>query len=209
MAFTAPELAPGDIKVSLCLAGDGTIVAPVLLACTAATEFTLWTASECAEGLRAWLEALIGVEQAGVKPFDGVALSEESETIATICLAGPDSRRILEDYTSVLPKSNTIIDGRLDKLGCVLAQLDLSNDPAWLIWTHETQARTLWRSFLSFEEVVPVGASALWAYVGETWPGIVEFLDDPVLPHKPEELKLSKLLRSGGDFVGARALGLN
>jgi aminomethyltransferase len=200
---------PGDIKVTLCLAGDGTIVAPVLLACTAATEFTLWTASECAEGLRTWLEALISVEQNGVKPFDGVKLTDESDTISTLCLAGPDARAILDDYTLVLPQPNTILDGKLDELGCVLACLELSENPAYLVWTHEVQARTLWRSFLSFEQVVPVGASALWAYVGETWPGIVDFLDEPVLPHKPEDLKLTGLLRSGGDFVGARALGLN
>lgn len=209
MAFCGPVPEPGRIDLSLALAGDGTIVAPVLLAGLGPESFALWCPSECADGLGQWLGALLAIEGDDGVLFPEVTLEEESPFQLTLLLAGPDAASVLGDYLGegvTLPAPGHMTDIKLDAIPAVVAHLDLGAGTAYLVWVDSSQGRILWRSFLSFEQVVPVGTSAVWGRLAMAAPGIMDFLDEPMAHHSPVDLDLLDLVRDGDDFIGARGL---
>jgi hypothetical protein len=149
-------------------------------------------------------------------------------------LAGPLAPQILSDYTSDLPAAGTLRDVHLDQISCVVAHLAIAplTPPAeknpeagkaavpaataaaapqepqsiYLVLVSAGYARTLWRSFLSFPTVSPVGASRAWGYIASLLPGVVTFLENPTNPANPKTLHLMSLVRSNPTFIGARAL---
>jgi aminomethyltransferase len=242
LVFTCDELAPGEIAPALCLFGTSLVVAPVLVARTAASEFMAWTAAECFEGLMAWFEALAGAQGQDGPLFEDLTIEPASPNLACLMLAGPLAPQILSDYTSELPAAGTLRDVHLDQISCVVAHLAIAplTPPAappadknpeageaaapaataaaaapaapqepqsiYLVLVSAGYARTLWRSFLSFPTVSPVGASRAWGYIASLLPGVVTFLENPTNPANPKTLHLMSLVRSNPSFIGARAL---
>ena len=69
-----------------------------------------------------------------------------------------------------------------------------------------TYARTIWRSLLSFPEVMPLGRQAMTVTFCKLLPWWAELSDADVIRHTAEDLMSWQLLRDGTDFIGARAL---
>lgn len=209
--FTAEPPAAGDLAWSLVLMGDGTVMAPVLLAGTAPGEWCAWTAPETAEGLSAWLEGIRSIEQDGVAPYASVEMGPGAPFSTMLMLAGPEAQAVLRDYVPAdaeLPAPGTIANVTLDAIPTVMLRPVLGGDAPWLALVPDPKVRVLWRSFLSFETVSPVGSSAVWGRIERACPRAVAFLDDPRPGVKPADLGLEGLLRPEGGFIGARALGI-
>lgn len=206
MAFAGPVPAPGQLVESVALRGDGTVVSPALVACLG-DYYGFWAPAETAQQLADWLEGVAAIEQAGTKAFSDVKLERAAATV-TLLLAGPDSERVLSDYLAPgasLPPVGAIANVALDRIPVVCGRIAV-NGRAWtLLWVPEARARVLWRSLLSFEQVTPVGTSAVWGQIEEAAPGIGDLLDDPESAPLPADCGLAGLLRASG-YIGARAL---
>lgn len=209
--FTAEPPVAGSLAWSLALMGDGTVVAPVLLAGTAPGEWCAWSAPETAEGLAAWLEGIRSIEQDGVAPYATVEVGPGAPFSTMLMVAGPKAEAVLEDYVptaAALPAPGTIANVMLDAIPTVMLRPTVGGDAPWLALVPDPKVRVLWRSLLSFETVIPVGSSAVWGRVERACPGAVAFLDDPRPGATPADLGLERLLRPEGGFIGARALGI-
>ncbi|MCI1665365.1 MAG: hypothetical protein LKI25_03225 [Atopobiaceae bacterium] len=206
---TCEALQVGEVSWSLVLAGDGGIVACVLLARTGDDEYVFWCPQERASALDEWLTALAEAEQDGVRPFKGLSVADVTGRLETLLLAGPSSEEVLSDYLSdgeSIPIPGHIEQLLLDSTECLAGSVTLGPDVLTLVLVPTPKARVFWRSLLSFEQVVPVGLSALWARIGSSMPGALELADEPDTHPKPAEAGLESLMRGNHDFVGARGL---
>ncbi len=207
--FTCYVPAPGRLAGALSLMGDGRVVAPVILAGLAPTEFCVWCPAELAAGLGEWMRGIAAVESGGVAPYSSVEFSHGAPLSTTLMLAGPEAAVVLGDYLSEgasLPGPGTLANVRLDAIDTVVMRPEVGSFSPYLVVVPDASARVLWRSLLSFQSVAPVGTSAVWGRVAEEAPGLVDFLDDPIGRRLPADLGLQGLLRPGDDFIGARAL---
>lgn len=207
MAFAGPLPVPGQLVESVALRGDGTVVSPALVACLG-DYYGLWAPAETAQQLTGWLEGVAAIEQAGSRAFSDVKLGHAAAMV-TLLVAGPDSERVLSDYLAPdasLPAVGSIANLMLDRIPTVCGRVDVNGAPWTLLWVPETKARVLWRSLLSFEQVTPVGSSAVWGQIEEQAPGLGALLDDPDSAPLPQECGAAGLLRADGGFIGARAL---
>lgn len=207
MAFAGPVPGPGQLVESVALRGDGTVVSPVLVACLG-PYYGFWAPAETSEQLTDWLEGVAAIEQAGQKAFADVTISHAAATV-TLLLAGPGSEKVLADYLAPgasLPPAGFIANLALDKIPVVCGRTPVNGRTWTLLWVPEARARVLWRSFLSFEQVTPVGTSAVWGQIEAAAPGIGDVLDEPDAQILPAGCGLAGLLRPAGGFIGARAL---
>lgn len=210
-AFAGRRLAVGECRFEPALGGDGTLMSVPLLARTGDAEYVLWDASERFELLSGWLEFLAGVSQGGYAPYAGLEREDVTGRLVPLALWGPGASHVLEDYLASgvsLPPEGHVRDVTLDRIPAIAALPPTKDGTCHLVLVPPAQARTLWRSFLSFDEVTPVGAEALVRQAEQElpWLGWVEDTDK-VVP-TARELEGFGLTRSGGGFVGARALGI-
>ena len=160
--------------------------------------------------LHPWLSFLSEIEQEGFRPFAGISIKDESDSLIPLLLWGPMATSILTDYvTSVdeLPQSGRIANVRLDKIECLVAHPAQTEHPCYLVLTPPRMARVLWRSFLSFAAVEPVGTTHLSTRAAKDFPWVETVLAPDRLELSLEQLLDWGLARSDGGFVGARALG--
>lgn len=213
--FTGPVPFAGQVTCSLALTGTGTIVSPALVAGIGPQDFCVWAPAETAEGLDSWLHGIAAIEQDGKAPYASVSFEPGAPFSTTLAMIGPKTREVLGDYLAegtALPASGTLANVALDAIECVMlhpeipgVQKDLRQD-AYLLVIPNQKVTVLWRSFLSFNTVTPVGTSAFWGWIQELCPGLVDLLDDPAKPVTPQDLSLTGWLRPTNDFIGARAL---
>lgn len=208
-AFAGRKLAVGEARFEPALGGDGTLMSVPLLARTGDAEYVLWDASPRADLLARWLEFLSGVSQDGFAPYQGLSREDVAGRLVPLLLWGPAARHVLSDYVESerdLPAQAYVRDCRLDRIPAVVCSVPAGEPDCYLALVPPDYARTIWRSLLSFEEVVPVGEEALLAHAEGSlgWLPWVEDADR-VTPSR-KELEGYGLLRAEGDFVGARSL---
>ena len=214
--FTGPVPFAGQVVCALALTGTGTVVSPALVAGIGPQDFCIWVPAETAEGLDSWLHGIAAIEQDGKAPYASVTFEPGAPFSTMLAMVGPEAPQVLADYLqegSELPNAGTVANVSLDAIETVVlhpqipgaAKNDAHND-AYLIVTPNQKVVLLWRSFLSFNSVVPVGTSAFWGWVQKMCPGVVELLDEPTKPVTPQDLHLESWLRPTSDFIGARAL---
>lgn len=207
--FTSYVPQPGRVLGALALMGDGRVIAPALVAGLAENEFCVWCPGELSEGLVEWMRGIAAVESDGVAPYASVEFSCGAPLSCTLMLAGPDAAAVLGDYLAPgasLPEPATLSNVRLDAIDTVVARPVVGSFVPYLIVVPDASAQVLWRSFLSFPNVCPVGTSAVWGRVAEEASGLVDFLDEPMAKRTPQDLGLEGLLRPGDGYIGARAL---
>ena len=210
-ACAGPRLPVGACALEACLLGDGSVASIPLLARTGVSEYLILDASPRMDVLFSWLGFVAHIEQGGVRPYDGLAVSDETESLVPLVLAGPTAPAVLTDYVPQdarqrLPETgraaNIDLDGRITTIVCALAL----TQPAYLVLVPPAYARVVWRSMLSFGSVTPVGHAALriWMARGTT---VLAHLSDPDrLTIGEGELRASGVVREGADFIGARGL---
>lgn len=207
MACAGRKLAVGKAAYEGVLSGDGSLLGAPLLARTGNHEYLTLDATPRAETVSAWLGFLATVEQGGRTPFAGVETSDASAQLLPLLMAGPAAQSVLLDYLhgGTLPSAGEVAALLLDRIHCLIVALPVDT-PAWLLLVPPQAARVLWRSFLSFPVVTPVGRRAVDLWLGRelSWYARVQGTDKLTLP--TQELRDAGLIRTGSDFVGARRL---
>ena len=202
-------LAVGECGFGAVVTGDGSLASVPLIARTGEREYLIWDASERGLMLQPWLGFLRDIEQDGFKPFGEVSIEDVSDALVPLLLWGPKAREVLSDYVtdaSPLPAAGCIRNVRLDRIECLVAAPSGPRHDCLLVMTPPAAARALWRSFLSFTQVSPVGSASLALRATSELPWM-----DAVLGAERLELALEQLLawrraRPEGGFVGHRAL---
>lgn len=204
------ELAVGECSFGAVISGDGSTTSVPLVARTGDYEYLICDASERGLMLHPWLSFLSEIEQEGFRPFAGISIQDESDSLIPLLLWGPMATSVLADYvTSIdeLPQPGSIANVRLDKIECLVAHPVRTEHPCYLVLTPPRMARVLWRSFLSFAAVEPVGITRLSSQAACDFPWVETVLAPDRLELSLEQLLAWELARSDGGFVGARALG--
>lgn len=210
-AFAGEKLPVGSCAFEAVLTGDGAITSVPLLARTGESEYAVWDLSPRGEALNAWLGFLAQVSQRGVTPFEGLSLDQVGQKMVPLLLWGRATEHVLGDYvepSAGLPAPDCVctcaLDGRIHTL---VSCLTLADQPCYLLMVPPNEARVLWRSLLSFNEVVPVGLKALLRHLGEALPWASEVLNtNDRVKLSATKLEGYDLVREESDFVGARGL---
>jgi len=207
LAFAGRKLAVGEGAPEAVLSGDGSLLAAPLLARTGDHEFVAWDLTARAETGLSWVRFLAGVEQDGKAPFAGTQVSDISTQLLPLLLAGPAADSVLLDYLhgQALPAAGQVASLSLDRIQCLVIGLP-AIPHAWLLLVPPHASRVLWRSFLSFPAVMPVGRHAVDAWLAREydWYRVVRRPGRLVLGR--DELTGLGLVRGDGSFVGARGL---
>ena len=207
--FACEALPVGACTFGPALLGDGSVASVALVARTGDAEYVCWDLSDRADVLDGWMAFLAAVEQGGVRPFEGLEVEDVGESLVPLLLWGPEAPAVLADYlrSQPLPQPGSVASLKLDDIRCLVAAPVLGEQPAYLVLVPPNRARVLWRSFLSFPVVTPVGRNAFVHELRATLPWFEH------VHGKAERVALSAqllrtwgLLRDDATFVGARGL---
>lgn len=204
------QLAVGECRFGAVITGDGSVSSVPLVARTGDAEYLLWDPTERGMILEPWLGFLADIEQDGFRPFDGATIEDVSDALAPLLLWGPEAPAILADYVatpSALPKSGRVRNVSLDRIACLVANVSHMGTPCYLLMVPPAAARVLWRSLLSFTQVVPVGHRALVREAEYQLPWMAQLLGGDRLEIPASQLVAWGIARQHGGYVGARALG--
>ena len=209
-AFAGRRLAVGEVALEAALNGTGGLVSVPLLVRTGDTEHVIVDAGGRADSLAAWLAFLAGARaQDDRAAFPELELADASDMLVPLLLAGPEASHVLSDYVgdkNDLPAPGTVRQLKLDAIPAVVAHVAAPfAPPAYLVLVPAGAARILWRSFLSFTEVAPVGLEWVAERVSELCPW-GEALGRAEARCSRDELEAWGVVRDADDFVGARAL---
>ncbi len=210
-AFCAKRLAVGECAFEPALGGDGCLMSVPLVVRCGDTEHVVLDMSPRGPVALAWLGFLATAEEGGVRPFGNTAIEDATSMLVPLMLAGKAASHVLSDYLhgQALPMPGQVASLTLDAISAVVACAPVtpSGIRAYFLFVPPAKARVLWRSFLSFEEVAPVGLlgakRALYSLV--PFSELVE-KNDKVIVTK-EQLEDLGLIRADGGFIGCQALG--
>lgn len=207
MACAGAKIEVGESAFEPVLAGDASLVSIALLSRIREQEYLLWDVSARARLLDSWLQFLAATEQDGIAPFEDLQLEDISFQSLPLLLSGPRIHEVLDDYVSEpLPEPGFIKQQNLDKIKTLVAALPAPFKQSYLVMVPPESARVLWRSFLSFIFVNPVGREALLdeAQMHAYW--FVWLRSHDRIERDAAALRAWGLVRREADFVGARAL---
>lgn len=199
--------AVGEACFEPVLAGDASLISISLLSRTGDSEYLLCDVSPRASLLDAWLHFIATAQQNDIAPFKEIQLEDASFELVPLLLTGPEASLVLSDcLAGDVPAAGQVRSLELDKIRCLVTSLPKPFDKAYLVMAPPQYARVLWRSFLSFTNVNPVGRTTLFAEAKQmaVWVSWLHSTDR--IEKSAQELQTFDLLRQGSDFVGARAL---
>ena len=207
-ACAGKPLTVGECSFGAVVTGDGSVAAVPLVARTGDEEYLLVDPTEQGLALMPWLTFLAGIDSDGFRPFEGVSVSDVSTALHPLLLWGPQAPHVLSDYTpkGALPERGTVENLALDRIVSLVAAPVCGDMPCYLLLVPPQRARALWRSFLSFTVVGPVGLDALSSHARDAlgWLSNLVRADEPDLDHRA--LVHHGLARPDGGYVGERAL---
>ncbi len=210
--FCGKKLAVGECSWEASLTAEGALTSVPLVGRTGQGEYVVLDPSPRGDVASAWLGFISSIEQGGYAPYAQAQVEDATDMLTPLLLAGHAARAVLTDYVEHprdLPAPGSVRNVRLDRIPTVSMGIGLPGAPelpAYVLLVPAAQAATLWRSFLSFSEVEPVGSGALGRALRSLTPwGDDLFEKDQVKPGA-DRLSAAGLLRTERDFIGARAL---
>lgn len=206
MACAGKELAVGECAFEAVLFGDGRLLAAPFVLRTGAGEYCLIDLSGKDDACMEWLLALSRMKQGSERIFEDVEIEDATEMLVPLLLAGPEARMVLNDYLSEganLPEPGEVRSLALDRIQALVACVDGLED-TFIVLVPPTRSRVLWRSFLSFSCVYPIGFLTLRNLFELRLPWF-DLLGSEE-PLKASQLAAHKLIRPNGQFVGMRGL---
>ncbi len=210
-AFCGPKISVGESAWQCALTAEGGLTSVPLVIRTGANEYVLLDPSDRGDVVVAWLGFLSQIEQNGFAPYAGTKVEDATDMLTPLLMAGNAATAVLSDYVSHprdLPALGQVKNVYLDKISAVASRIAIPGItfPVFVLLVPPAQASILWRSFLSFNEVSPVGCVAVCRAMAEMlpWGGLLSE-KDKVLP-SAAQLESWGLLRSTRDFVGSRCL---
>lgn len=206
--FAGAKLNAGECAFEAVLTGDGSIASVPLLARTGMAEYVAFDFSPRSEVLEAWLDFVRGASQGGYAPYAELGMQEATGTHVVLALWGNMARQVLLDYAKLesLPKPGFIASCHLDKIPCIIASPRIQNSTFFFVLVPPASSVVLWRSFLSFVEVEPVGVPSFIKVLGRALPWFDSLNQTDALRIPAEDLAKWGLVRNELDFVGARGI---
>ena len=209
--FAGEKLALGRCAFEAVLTGDGSLASCPLLLRTGAQEYVVCDSSPRSEVLSGWMSFVSSIEQQGYAPYADLHMDDATGTHCVMLLAGKDADRVLEDYLSqgiALPSAGFVASCNLDAFPCVVshAPQTMRLGVAYLVFVPPACAVPLWRSFLSFPEVIPVGTDDVRELMGVAlpWTRLLDSQDTVRVDTKT--FVNYGLIRKEQDFIGARGI---
>lgn len=209
--FAGERLALGRCAFEAALTGDGSLASCPLLMRTGAKEYVVCDPSPRSDVLSGWMSFVSSIEQQGYAPYADLQMDDATGTHCVMLLAGKDADRVLEDYLSpgtALPSAGSVVSLDLDAFPCVVSHVPqmMRIGAAFLIFVPPACAVPLWRSFLSFPEVIPVGTDDVRELMGVAlpWTRLLDSQDTVRIDTKT--LVSDGLMRKERDFIGARGI---
>lgn len=211
--LAGPRLSLGTCAFEPSLLGDGALASIPLAARTGQREFILMDPTPRSEVLLAWLRFVAQIDQDGFQPYRGLSLDVMTDRLHPLALVGPEAQGVLGDYLpqghhrQYLPQPGQVRNLDLDgHISTVSLGLPLEAPASYLLLVPPAFAPTLWRSFLSFPVVSPVGTQAFLAWQEGLMPSLSHLGDLDRLVLEAGVLEADGLVRPDHDFIGARGL---
>lgn len=209
-AFAGWDEAVGECGFQAVLLGDGSLASVPFLARTGTMEYVCWDPTPREAVLDGWLSFLASVEQDGVRAFPRLQVEDVTEALSPLLLVGPAAETVLADYVADprrLPAPQRVCELDLDRIHALVIGLSLAGQRGFVALVPPSFVRVLWRSLLSFTEVVPLGDDGLRnACVGTLpWAERILTSTDKVRLGGRDLLRWG-LVRPEGGYVGERGL---
>lgn len=207
-AFAGKKLEVGECSFEAVLTGDGGVASVPLLARTGTSEYVAFDITPRSAVLEAWLSFLSNVNQNGYAPYEHMETEDVTGSHVVLAMWGPAAHHVLSDYThtDALPKTGEIRSCTLDNIACIVTCIPLGDASCYMLLVPPRQCVALWRSFLSFTEVEPVGTLALEALLAVRLPWFLNLQSTDTLRMPARNLRDAGILRTMPDFVGARGI---
>lgn len=210
-AFCGTKISVGECSWQCALTAEGGLTSVPLVIRTGANEYVLLDPSDRGDVVVAWLGFLSQIEQNGFAPYAGTKVEDATDMLTPLLMAGNAATAVLSDYVSHprdLPVQGQVKNVYLDKISAVVSRAVIPgiSFPVFVLLVPPAQAAILWRSFLSFNEVSPIGCAAVCRAMGNMlpWGGLLSEKDK--ISPSVAQLESWGLLRSTRDFVGSRSL---
>lgn len=207
-AFAGRPLGVGQCALEAALVGDGSVASVPLVARTGGRELVVVDPSPRAEVLDGWLSFLSGIEQEGYRPYGRMEVEDATRSHVVLGLWGPAAAAVLGDYVAAgaLPGMGEVRACQLDRIPCIVMCVELGERPGYVVMVPPAHAVALWRSLLSFAEVEPVGMEGFAQAMARELPWSTHVSTPDALRVGAAELRRHGLVRTSGDYVGARGL---
>lgn len=197
----------GEAQYTLILTEDGGIVDDVIVYRTGDMEFMIiGNASNRAKDF-AWLQDhLPEIVEVG-EGVNNIELVDESDKVGLIAVQGPKALQIVSELAGEgfeAPRRFNIVSTFLDGVPVMVARTGYTGEDGVEVLAANCDITGLWRAFLSFPEVTPVGLGArdtLRLEMGYHLYG--NDMDEEV---DPISAGLGWVVRREGDYVGAEAI---
>ena len=199
------RLEPERCRYGLMLGEDGMILDDGVTACLSQNRFLTTTTTGNAARVFAWLEEWLQTEWPDLRVY----LTSLTEQLATVALAGPDSREILGALTGDIDPAPDAFpfmawrEGRVAGLPARVFRISYTGELSFEIVVAANHAMALWEA-LAERGVTPFGTEAMHVLRAEKgYPMIGQETDGTVTPL---DLGMEWILSRKKDFIGRRSL---
>ena len=199
------RLEPERCRYGLMLGEDGMILDDGVTACLSQNRFLTTTTTGNAARVFAWLEEWLQTEWPDLRVY----LTSLTEQLATVTLAGPDSREILGGLTDDIDPAPDAFpfmawrEGRVAGLPARVFRISYTGELSFEIVVSANHAMALWEA-LAERGVTPFGTEAMHVLRAEKgYPMIGQETDGTVTPL---DLEMGWILSKKKDFIGRRSL---
>ena len=199
------RLEVGRCRYGLMLGEDGMVLDDGVASCLAPDRFLMTTTTGNAARVFAWLEEWLQTEWPELRVY----LTSLTEQLATVALAGPDSRAILGALTDDIDLNREAFpfmswrEGRVAGLPARVFRIGYTGELSYEIAVPAGRAMDLWRA-LAERGVTPFGTEAMHVLRAEKgYLAIGQETDGTVTPN---DLEMEWILSRKKDFIGRRSL---
>ena len=202
---TWDRLEVGRCRYGLMLGEDGMVLDDGVASCLAPDRFLMTTTTGNAARVFAWLEEWLQTEWPELRVY----LTSLTEQLATVALAGPDSRAILGALTDDIDLNREAFpfmswrEGRVAGLPARVFRIGYTGELSYEIAVPAGRAMDLWKA-LAERGVTPFGTEAMHVLRAEKgYLAIGQETDGTVTPN---DLEMEWILSRKKDFIGRRSL---
>ena len=199
------RLEVGRCRYGLMLGEDGMVLDDGVASCLAPDRFLMTTTTGNAARDFAWLEEWLQTEWPELRVY----LTSLTEQLATVALAGPDSRAILGALTDDIDLNREAFpfmnwrEGRVAGLPARVFRIGYTGELSYEIAVPAGRAMDLWKA-LAERGVTPFGTEAMHVLRAEKgYLAIGQETDGTVTPN---DLEMEWILSRKKDFIGRRSL---